>query len=114
MLWKDLEPYVDSDQNQVIDAHLEFYRSAIALRRAHAALRVGGFRTLITDDSQDLWVFVREDAEEEILVALNASESDAQFDLPGEGWIPIFGETEATGTNALVSGVSGRAWARKK
>jgi glycosidase len=114
MLWKDLEPYVDSDQNQVIDAHLEFYRSAIALRRAHAALRVGGFRTLITDDSQDLWVFVREDAEEEILVALNASESDAQFDLPGEGWIPIFGETEATGTNALISGVSGRAWARKK
>ena len=114
MLWKDLEPYADSDQNQVIDAHLEFYRSAIALRRAHAALRVGGFRTLIADDSQDLWVFVSEDAEEEILVALNASESDAQFDLPGEGWIPIFGETEATGANALVSGVSGRAWARKK
>lgn len=125
MLWKDLEPYDAPEENRVDDEHLQFYRSAIALRRSHAALRVGGFRTVIADDAQDLWVFVREDADEEVLVALNASDSDARFDLPGEGWTPVFGapdtpsfpgERPETGTpsSVLISGISGRAWVRPR
>ena len=114
MLWKDLEPYDASEQNRVDDEHLEFYRSAIALRRGHAALRIGGFQTLIADDSQDLWVFIRDDADEEILVALNASESEARFDLPGEGWVPIFGDIDGQNNGGQVPAVAGRVWARKK
>lgn len=83
MLWKELEPYAKPDQNFVMDEHLEFYRKAIALRNDLSALRRGSFQTLLTDDERDVWVFLREDDQQWVLVALNASLGSADVDGAG-------------------------------
>ena len=82
MLWKDLEPYGQPGENAVMQDHLDFYRGVIALRNAHPALRTGSFRTVLTDDAKDVWVFLREGAGEQVLVALNASDKPAEITLP--------------------------------
>lgn len=96
MLWKDLEPYADPDENRVMEEQLEFYRRATALRNRFASLRRGSFRTLLADDEQDVWVFLREFGNEKVLVALNASDRQATVtvpelaSMPGE-WKLVFG-----------------------
>ena len=65
MLWADLEPY-DRKEAGVDEEHLAHYRAIGQLRRAHPALRTGSFETLVTNDQQDLFVFLREDADERI------------------------------------------------
>ncbi|MCP4835629.1 MAG: DUF3459 domain-containing protein [Phycisphaera sp.] len=126
MLWEDLEPYEEPGQS-VMREHLAFYRDAIALRKAHPALRTGSFTTILTDDEQDVMAFVREDDSEEVLVVLNAGEDEARISLPvsTEGWKPVFGGTDTPGfpevdpgndalPDVTVPGISGRAWTRSK
>ncbi|MFO0893912.1 MAG: alpha-amylase family glycosyl hydrolase [Phycisphaerales bacterium] len=123
MLWKDLEPYEQPEENAVMEDHLAFYRGAIALRNRFEALRTGSFRTILTDDGQDLWVFLRESPRESVLVALNAGERAARARLPaelGSGWTPAFGETEEGGVpesafpEVEIPPVSGRVWVRTR
>jgi glycosidase len=121
MLWKDLEPYGDPDENHVMDEQLDFYRRAIALRNAHPALRTGSFRTVLADDKADVWAFLREGDGEQVLVVLNASEHPATVELPaelGSGWRPVFGEAAAGVPDSDFPKVeipmeSGRVWVRK-
>lgn len=47
------------------------YRTLIAVRKQHPALRVGGYRTLYVDES--VWMFERATASEQILVVTNFS-----------------------------------------
>ena len=82
MLWQDLEPYATPRDNHVMAEQLDFYRRVIALRNAHAALRTGSFRSLLTDDAKDVWVFQREGPGEQVLVALNAGPRAAAVGLP--------------------------------
>ncbi len=84
MLWPDLEPYATPGDNSVMEDQREFYRSAIALRNAHPALRTGSMRTLLTDDEADVWVFLREDGDEQLIVALTAAERRVPFVVPVE------------------------------
>ena len=121
MLWKDLEPY-DSPDDRVDDSHAAWYRRVIALRQAHPALRRGSFETVLCDDAHNVWVFVRELPEETLLVAVNASTSEAVLDLaatplaarPGT-WRSLFG---AEGVSVVdeafprigVAPLSGRVW----
>lgn len=77
MLWQDLQPYDEPEEDQVMDEQLSFYRRIIAMRNEHPALQVGSFETLLTDDDADVWVFLRKTDKECVLVALNAS-SDVQ------------------------------------
>jgi len=122
MLWKDLEPYEDAEDNFVDETMLSFYRSAIRLRRDHSALRRGSFRTILADDAQDVWIFLREDEREQVLVALNASDRAAVVTLPAhlEGrWKPVFGEAEGPEGDPLwprieIPPVAGRVWARPR
>ena len=120
MLWRDLEPYANPEQNFIMEDHLAFYREAVGLRRAHAALRVGSFRTLVADDEQDLWVFERRHGDELMLVALNAGSEAASFPSPAvEGaWQPVLGEApaaEGEGAGALhVGPIAGRVWRRDR
>jgi glycosidase len=120
MLWRDLEPYANPEQNFIMEDHLAFYREAVGLRRAHAALRVGAFRTLVADDEQDLWVFERRHGDEVMLVALNAGSEAASFSAPAvEGaWQPVFGEApaaEGEGAGTLhVGPIAGRVWRRDR
>ena len=81
MLWKDLEPYADPDENHVMDDQLAFYRSAIKLRREHPALSTGSFQSLLTDDAKNVWAFERVGDHEQIVVVLNAAEADAKVVL---------------------------------
>ncbi|MEM9798950.1 MAG: alpha-amylase family glycosyl hydrolase [Planctomycetota bacterium] len=120
MLWRDLEPYDNADENYVMEDHYAFYREAVALRRDHAALRVGTYRTLLVDDEQDLIAFEREHGGEVVLVAINASHAVASFDLPelasGMRWTPAFGSAPEgrsdEGVRAEVDAISGRVWTR--
>lgn len=122
MLWKDLEPYEDAEDNFVDEGMLSFYKQAIALRRAHSALRRGSFRTLLTDDAQDVWIFLREDEREQVLVALNASDRAAVVTLPdelGARWRVVFGESEGPSGDpdwprVEIPPVAGRIWARPR
>ncbi len=84
MLWPDLGPYATPRDNVVMEEQLEFYRAAIALRNAHPALRTGGFRSLVTDDDADVWVFLRQDGDEQLIVALCAADRPAAVELPAE------------------------------
>lgn len=88
MLWQDLEPYEDPDENHVMAKHRAFYKSVMALRNAHPTLRTGSFRTLLTDDVADVWVFLRENEQERLIVALNASDRDAIVTVPLDNIVP--------------------------
>ncbi|MGN8553857.1 UNVERIFIED_CONTAM: glycoside hydrolase family 13 protein [Microbacterium sp. SLM126] len=65
---------------------IALYRDLIALRRAHPALQSGGFRWVHTDD--ETVVFVRESADETLLVLATRGDADAALDagaVPGAG-----------------------------
>ena len=117
MLWEDLLPYEDP-QETIDPTTLEHYRAVIGLRRAHPALRTGSFRTVLTDDAQDTWVFVRSGGGEEVLVALCASERPATVDLSalGDGWEDAFGTPGFADDGlrkATVPAIGGRVWFRR-
>ena len=113
MVWEHLGRF-DDRQQRVDKAHLAFYRDAIALRQAHPALRTGSFRTVLVDDDADVWAFVRESADEQCLVVLNASDTKRTVELEqlGDGWELVFGEADGEPDRARVPGVSGSVWRR--
>ncbi len=118
MLWKDLEPYENPSDNFVMDDHLDFYRRAIALRNDHVALRRGSIRTVLVDDAQDTWVFLREHGDDVVLVALNASGREARVEVPDgqlpEGtWSLAFGAgraAESAPPTLVLPPLAGRVW----
>ena len=117
MLWDDLLPY--QDPQEVPDHDLRaHYRTVIALRNAHPALRSGSFRTVLTDDAQDVWAFVRSGGGEDVLVALNASANPATVDLSaqGDGWQDAYGTAGFADDGvrkATVPALGGRVWFRR-
>jgi len=68
---------VAPDQNM-----LAFYRSAIALRHQHPALRRGRYETILVDDSQELFGFARWVENENLVVVINNSDEPGVLDLP--------------------------------
>ena len=126
MLWKELEPYED-DGYAVMDDQLDFYRTIVGLRRDHAALRTGSHRTVLVDDVQDVLAFVRENDDEAVLVALNASDRNAGVHIPveGDGWTPTYctpggpdlssaAVTTESPDRCTVPARGGRIWIRRK
>ena len=100
MLWEDLQPYDAPEENFVMKDQLDFYRKSIALRNDHPALRTGSFQSLLTDDARDVWVFLRSDNSEQLIVALNASKVPVVEELPEpsvgkQAWRVVFGEDGA-------------------
>ncbi|MEC7233148.1 MAG: alpha-amylase family glycosyl hydrolase, partial [Planctomycetota bacterium] len=118
MVWRDLEPYDRPDEVFFDEAHFAVYRELVALRRAHVALRLGSFRTVIADDAQDLWVFERVHGTDSVLVAVTPSEAGARFELPeppdGRRWVSVLGdESQDHGASVRVPGLFGRAWSSR-
>jgi cyclomaltodextrinase len=79
---------------------MAFYQRMIALRKAHPALRGAGFRTLMRHNDFRLFSFVRSDANEKVVVAMNSGHSPRDMAL-------VVGTDFADGT-AMVDYVSGR------
>jgi cyclomaltodextrinase / maltogenic alpha-amylase / neopullulanase len=119
MLWPELQPYGDAPDNAIMTDLHAWYRSAIALRNAHPALRVGSFRTVFADDALDVWAFVRESAGEELLVVASMNDQAQRVPLPitlGGGWVPVFGEEPAGRVDrfpdVVLGPISARVWHR--
>lgn len=96
MLWQDLEPYEQPEENAVMSDHLAFYKQVIALRNSHAALRSGSFRSLLADDEADVWAFLRSDEHESLIVVLNPSTAQREVAVPlptdaPSSWDTVFG-----------------------
>lgn len=51
----------------------EHYKKLISIRKAHEALRVGDFKTLLTDDASEVYAFSRSNGKETVIVMLNKS-----------------------------------------
>lgn len=79
-----------SEGEPEVASRLALYRDLVALRRDHPALATGGLRWLHADD--EAVVFVRESAEETVLVL--ASRGDADVELPA---FAVAGAARATG-----------------
>ncbi|MDP7029366.1 MAG: alpha-amylase family glycosyl hydrolase [Phycisphaerales bacterium] len=115
MLWEDLQPYDDPDM-RIMPDHLDFYRKAIALRQSHAALRRGTIETIVLDDAQDVWVFLREFEDDRVLVALNAGDEAAEVVLPsslGAEWTEVFASsppTAASWPSVTIPPTGGIVW----
>ena len=82
MLWEDLQPYEKPEENFVMKDQLAYYQQIIALRNAHPALQTGVYRTLLTDDENDVWAFLRADHDEQLVVVLNASDAEREVVVP--------------------------------
>ncbi len=109
MLWKDLEPYDEPEENHVMDEQLAFYKQAIALRNNHRALRSGNIRTLLTDNDANTWAFMRANDDEQLIVVLNASNEPQSLNVPTpqgapSNWQIVFGgEGSVTATDQAVA-----------
>jgi glycosidase len=100
MLWEDLEPYEEPEENFVMRDHLAYYRQIIALRQAHPALQTGAVQTLLTDDEGDVWAFLRRDDDEQLVVVLNAADREREVAVPlplnaPTRWTAVFGTSGA-------------------
>jgi cyclomaltodextrinase len=100
---------------------LAAFRSLIALRHQHPALRSGGYRRLWPPPREHgglLYLFVREAPEETLLVAANAGAQEAtvrltSFELPVGGLQLLWGEGEASSDGAVrvaIPARSGAVW----
>ncbi len=99
MLWEDLQPYDRPDENYVHRDQLAHYQRVIALRNAHPALRTGTIQTLLTDDATDVWAFLRKDADEQLIVALNSTAQSHEVTIPlpasaPTAWRGVYGPTD--------------------
>lgn len=91
MIWEDIQ-YEDSDVSINSDL-FDFYKRAISIRRNNVSLNIGDFQTLITNDSENLYAFMRSFAKQKIVVVINNSDSDKVIQLPIKGkfkQIPLF------------------------
>jgi len=62
----------------------EFYKKVIATRRAHSVLQEGNFETLIVEDAQAVYGFLRCDPTERALILFNRGTNPVTVSLPRE------------------------------
>lgn len=91
-----------SEGDPVVAERLELYRSLVALRREHPVLATGGLRWLHVDD--ETIVFVRESAEESVLVL--ATRGGADVELPA-GAVVVAGAEALFGDATLAPASDG-------
>ncbi|HNT67182.1 MAG TPA: glycoside hydrolase family 13 protein [bacterium] len=116
MLWSDMdyEPETANpngskrkpDTVEVDNDLLSHYQKMIHIRNRCPALQIGDWRTLLTDDERDLFIFSRSTAEETTIVAINNSDLPHSLDLPVETdgrWTDLLNESsQAVEKNGLL------------
>jgi glycosidase len=81
MLWSDLGPYT-STRDFVMPEVFEHYQRIIAIRNTYPALRTGLYRSLYTDDANDIFAFSRVHRADTIVVVFNTSDRSQTVELP--------------------------------
>ena len=92
MVWDDLqyedEAYLPDGGKREIPDPVSFnrdlfshYKKLIQIRNSHKALQIGSFKTLLTDDNNDIYGFARDCESEHIIVLLNNGKSGARATL---------------------------------
>ncbi len=81
----------------------KFYEGIIPLRRAHSALRSGSTTWVRNSDDDRVITFVRSDASEDVLVAVNVSNRgfNGTVETPGVGYLEITPWSAAPGAAAI-------------
>jgi glycosidase len=98
MVWPDIE-YEDEVTNPdgskrpadmvAVNRELQqHYQTLIGIRNRYRALRLGDFRTLVTDDERGIYAFEREYKGEQVRVVLNNSDQERQVYLPNPDSLP--------------------------
>jgi glycosidase len=109
MLWADLKYDNEShhpfgtprpaDKNEFNAGLHDYYRKLIGIRGAHKILSLGDFVPLVTDDQNDVYVFLRLYGGEYVIVFINASSSVQTVTVPLEktlqpfGWVNLLDST---------------------
>ena len=101
MLWKDMI-YDDEvshpfgferprDKNEFNQDLFDYYKALIRIRKEHPALTLGDFKTMLTDDRRNLFIFERNYLNQKIVVAINNSDSiqSLHLALPGKYWMDL-------------------------
>lgn len=83
MLWGDSQD----------TALLAEFQRLIAFRRSHPALVYGEIETLALDDARGLWLARRAHADDQVLIAVNASLRNGRFPLSPGRWVDLAGQT---------------------
>lgn len=81
------------DEVKFDNALFTYYRSAVRLRRRHAALRRGTFRVLRAADAKGSFAFARTSPAETLVVAINRSDAAQELALPGTEDPALTGKT---------------------
>ena len=95
------------DERDASSSTIDLYTQLIHLRRDHVALNEGGIRWLHV--GEDVLVYVREHAEECVLVVAARAAFDVEVELDGHPEL-LWGETEATNSRLRGDGPSFTAW----
>jgi hypothetical protein len=80
MVWEDLLPYEDP-QVEFREELFDHYQHLVAIRHALPQLRRGYFRSILADDSQDVYGFERWLGDRHAYVVLNRSDRKATVTL---------------------------------
>ncbi|MEQ8820385.1 MAG: glycoside hydrolase family 13 protein [Sumerlaeia bacterium] len=91
MIWRDLLPYANPDENRIEERVLAAYKELIGLRKAHLCLSRGDFLTLHCGAGDDtIYAYARAGRGGVAVVALNVGSDpcEAKFQLPDgfPGW----------------------------
>lgn len=98
---------------------LDWHRRLVTLRHRHPALRRGSYRRVHAD--RDLFVFLRQDEGEAVLVGVNVADANRRAAIPAGDWVPscacparIFGDgqlrREGEAWELALPPRSGGAW----
>jgi alpha-glucosidase len=91
-------PWSALDEPGLARKTMQLYSQLIALRRQHVALNEGGIRWIHVDD--DVLVYVRETADESVLVLAARAAVDIVLELPA--LTPLYGAVDAQRTDAAT------------
>ncbi len=81
MVWRDLMPY-DDPEIEFREDLFAIYRRVIAIRNELPVLRLGGFRTVLSEDRRQVFAFARELGDEAAYVVLNRSPRTQTVHVP--------------------------------
>ncbi|GIX45671.1 MAG: hypothetical protein KatS3mg130_2079 [Candidatus Sumerlaea sp.] len=86
MIWKDLEPYENPQDNYFMHDVFAHFQRCAAIRNTLPALHVGEFETLLADDAKQVYAFRRWTDRQTVITMTNKSdrEQEVVLELPSK------------------------------